>query len=149
MRSGPYAWRSADQTRSGVMGSRRRRTPGRGRDRVRDRRGPGDDGRLADALGAERAVGRGHLDEEGLEQRHVVGAGDHVVGEGAVQDVPVLVGDELLVEGPADRLRDAALQLPLAERRIERPTDVLRGGPGEQPRPARSRHRPARGRGGR
>ena len=116
---------SAAQTRGGVIGSSRSRTPVAACDGVRDRSRPGDDRRLADALRTERPVGRRHLDDHRVDRRHAVGGRDRVVEERARQQLAVLVVDELLVERPADRLRRAAAHLALDERRVQRPADVL------------------------
>ncbi len=66
--------RSASQTRGGVIGSSQRRVAGGGCDGVRDRGGRADDGRLADALRAERPVRSRHLDDERLDLGDALGA---------------------------------------------------------------------------
>ena len=61
---------SAVHTRSGVIGSSAHPdAAGRGGDRVGDGAGRAHHGRLADALGAERALGRGHLDDQRVDRR--------------------------------------------------------------------------------
>ena len=54
-----------------------------------------------------------------LDARHVERGRQQVVHERGVQQLAVLVEDQLLVEGVADALRDAAVDLPFDDQRID------------------------------
>src|SRR6266478_677228 len=57
--------------------------------------------------GNSRACHRWYLDEDRLDHRHVGGNRDAIIEESGIIEAPVLV------ERPADALRDTALDLPL------------------------------------
>ncbi len=92
-------------------------------DRVQDGGGGGDQDMFAKAFGAERAFGIGHLDQQAVDGGHVAGGGDQVVMQvvGAARDV-------ILHQRKADALGDAALDLALGQRRVDRAAHVMGGG---------------------
>ncbi len=113
---------SAASTRSGVAGTRVRRTPVACGDRVQDGGGGGDQGGLADALGAVGAERVGVLDQDGLDRRHVADGRDEIV-------VQVLgpAGHVFLHQREPEALGDAAVDLALDQRRVDRAADVVGG----------------------
>src|SRR5918992_2623193 len=84
------------------------------REKSADRDGAG----LARALGAERVERRSRLLVADLDARHVERRGQEEIHEGGVEELAVVVVDELLVEGIAEPLRDAAVHLAVDEQRI-------------------------------
>ena len=78
---------------------------------------------LAEPLGAERSFGVRHLDQDGLDRRHVADGRDQVV-------VQILgaAGNVFLHQRHADALRDAALDLAFGKQRVDRLADIVRGG---------------------
>ena len=74
---------------------------------------------------AVRVLVVGHLDHDGLDHRQVAGDRHAVVEEARVIELAVGVEDALLVDGPADALGDAALDLALDVAWMDRPADVL------------------------
>src|SRR5437660_3267131 len=98
----------------------------RGRsDGVGDGGAGGDDGGLADALGAEgTGLGR-QLEDDGLDHRDRKGMREGVVHQGAGAELAVLVVVHPLEQRPADALRDAALHLALDGGGVERAAHVL------------------------
>jgi len=67
----------------------------------------------------------GHLDDLGVDHRHVGRHRHAVVEVSRVFEAPLLVVDVFLVERPADALRDPALDLPLDIGGVDRLADVL------------------------
>src|SRR6266571_3178463 len=65
------------------------------RDRVGQRGGAGDRGRLAHALGAQRPYRRGHLDQVDVDKRDLVGGGHLVVEERCRAQLTVAVVNKL------------------------------------------------------
>ena len=106
-------------------------------DGVEDRGRGRDQHVLAEALGAERALGVGLLDQDRHDLGHVADGRDQVV-------VQVLgaAGQVFLHQRHADALGDAALDLALGQRRVDRPADVVGGGDPVRSAPCRARGRP-------
>ena len=73
----------------------------------------------------------GDFDQHRVDHRQVRRDGHAVVEEARVLEAPVLVVDIFLVEGPADALRDAALQLALDIGGMNGGADILHGGVAE------------------
>ena len=126
--SSPFATSSAARTFGGDIGRSVMRSPIASRDRVGDRRHRRDDRHLADAARAERMARVRHLDQDRLDHRQVGGHRAAVVEEARVIHLAVLVVDVLLVQRPADALRDAALDLALDVARVDRAADILHRG---------------------
>src|SRR4051794_19651493 len=110
----PYAMRDGGDVANGDAG--------RVADGAEDGGGGGDEGGLADALRSEGPLGLGVLNEAHVDLRHVADCRDQVVVQvfGAAWDV-------LLHQREAEPLRNAAVDLALDERRIDRAADVMRG----------------------
>ena len=125
---------SAAQTRGARHRQLAQADAHRGRDGVRDRGGRGDDGRLADALRAERAVGRGNLDDERVDVRHALGGRDRVVEERA--------REQAARPRRGRAARRAPSRSPAPRRRASAPRRARGSARGR--RPARSRSRAAR-----
>ena len=90
--------------------------------------GGGDGGGFADAFGAVGGAGFGFFYEGGDGHvGHVEGGGDHVVGEGGVAHQAVVQHD-LLHQGQAQPLGDAALDLAHGLGGVEDAAHVLGGG---------------------
>src|SRR5207342_2905108 len=67
----------------------------------------------------------GHLDDAGVDRRQIGGDGHATVEKARVIQQPLGAEYALLVQGPADALDDAALDLPLHIARVDRPSGVL------------------------
>ncbi len=94
--------------------------------RVGDRGCAGDDGWLANAARAERAVRRWHLDDDYLDVRDGRSMRQRIFHQRAGGHLAVGIVDEALVETPADPLGDRADHLALDGSRIQSMTDILR-----------------------
>src|SRR5438552_17573662 len=95
--------------------------------RVHDRRHGADRAELAAALDTEEVGPAGHAFIECIAQRRqLVGTRHAVVHEGPGKQLPaVLIVDRLLVQGLADALRNAALDLSFDDHVIDDPADVV------------------------
>src|SRR5207248_2819852 len=89
------------------------------------RRSRADAAGLADALEAERVQRRKRLDVVDLDSRDLGRIRHQEVHETAVQELALLVVVHPLVEGAADALGDAAVNLPLDDRGIDHPSAVV------------------------
>ena len=105
--------------------------------RVGHRGGGGDDPALAHALDAEGVDRGGEVHVDDLERRHLVGARQRIVHEGAGEELARVVVDQRLAERAAEALGDAAVELALDDHRVDRPPAVVHGGQLEQPDAAR------------
>src|SRR5438128_919746 len=92
---------------------------------VRDRGGDGDDARLAEPLGAERALRVHRLDEAHDDLGHVGGFENRVVHEALRQDL-ALLDHQLLGERVTEPHVDAAVHLTFRGAGVERGADVVR-----------------------
>ena len=121
----PTRQRSSPTISSGRTGTRVQRLAGG----VAQRRHHGsrrdDRRRLADTLGTVRCRRLGHLDQDGLDRRHVEGGRNQIVGEACVDD-PAVTRLDLLHQSEADPLRSAALDLTCDGEWVHGPADVLR-----------------------
>src|SRR5213596_726085 len=95
--------------------------------RVHDRRHGADRAELAAAFDAEEVGPARHaFIESAAQQGQLVGARHAVVHEGSGKQLPaVLIVDRLLVQGLADALRNAALDLSFDDYVIDDPADVV------------------------
>ena len=85
---------------------------------VVDGYGGGYCSRFADALDAQRVVGRRRFRGKGFDVGHQVGAGQGVVQHGAGQQLPVVVVDRSFPEGLSGPLHHAAVDLALDDHRV-------------------------------
>ena len=90
---------------------------------------------LADALGAERPALPGPLEQVHLDRRRVLDGRNDVGGQPIVEVAAVLHLD-LLDQRPAQRLERAAFDLPLAQRRVDRPPHLADRGDAQRPHPS-------------
>src|SRR6266851_8194213 len=106
-------WRGADRG-EGVV------------DRVHHRRDRADRAGFADALNAERVlVGRGYVLPE-LEGAEIVGARHAIILERPGDELTALgVVDQVLQQRLAEPLDDAAVDLPLAQKRVQHVADIV------------------------
>jgi 7-cyano-7-deazaguanine synthase len=93
---------------------------------VDDRRCGRDGAGLTDALDAERIARRRVLEMHGLDGRQLHRGGHEIVHEGAGQELALLVVDHLLEQGATHTLRDAAVDLPLHDGRVDEPAAIVR-----------------------
>jgi hypothetical protein len=84
--------------------------------------------RFTDTLHAQVVAGGRKLGEFGIDVTEVVRSGQAMVHQAAAQHLAALVVHDILEHGLPDALRNAAQNLPFADRRIECPTDVVDDG---------------------
>src|SRR5947209_12395903 len=92
---------------------------------VHDGRRNGDAPGLAQPLGTQRIAGRGRVHLLERDGRHVVGARDRVVHQGAGEELPVAIVDDRLEQGLAEPLRERAVELALGEERVDHRAGVI------------------------
>src|SRR5712691_1916015 len=102
---------------------------------MHDRRDRADRAELAAAFDAEEVGPGRHAFIESTAQRgQLVGARHAVVHEGSGKQLPaVLIVDRLLVQGLADALRNAALDLSFDDHVIDDPADVVAADDAREP----------------
>ena len=123
------------------IGRRVRWMPSKASSAPRDCGGRWHERRLADALGAVRALRLGLLDEDDLDLRHA-GRRDEVQRLERLVTRHAVLDDELLGERLAEAHVHAALDLALGERRVDRPADVVGGDDLRRAGPRRRGSRP-------
>jgi len=95
-------------------------------DRVGDRRHRRYDVDFANPLGAVRMGQVRHLDQDRFDHRHVGSNRHPVVEEPRIVEPALRVIDVFFVQGPADALCHAALELPVDIRGEDAPLEVYR-----------------------
>ena len=97
--------------------------------RVHHRRRSADRAGLADALDAERIGPRRHFGQLGNDVGHVLRARHRVVEEAPAEELPGLrIVGGLLAQRLAHALRNAAVNLSLADHRIDDHAEIVHGG---------------------
>ena len=127
----PPCFRIAARTRSGVAGTRVMRTPVAWWMALRIAGAVGISACSPTPLAPKGPAGRGILDQDAVDRRHVADGGDQVVVQ-----VLAAAGEEFLHQREADALGDAALDLALDEGRVDGAADIVRGDDLQDPRRA-------------
>jgi hypothetical protein len=89
----------------------------------------GDRPRLSAALDAERIRRRLRFGKANLERRQVVGMRHAVIHQRPGHELTVFVVHRTLQQGLPDALRDAAMNLPFDNHRIDHCAEIVDGGP--------------------